>query len=371
MTPSADQIREVVAQQAGAWFVANQAGPLDEANRAAFVAWLQTSPIHVEEYLGVALVARDLPAAADDPAVPLESLLALALADETANVVRFDESIPVDNPHQRFRFSRAWLLTSSAAAAAIFFLAVSLAWWARDGEFLGLPKTYRTAHGEQLAQRLPDGTWLHLNSDSTVTVRYTRSERVVDVERGQATVQVAHDGRRRFRAAVGDLQVVALGTQFDVYRKRDDTLVITVIEGTIGVAMGNPRPPTKDIVLPLRALRVTAGQQLRIEAGIMPAEAASVNLQEVVAWRKRQIVFENRPLGEVADEFNRYAQVPIEIDDPALRVLAVSGVFDAYDTDSFARFLETLDGVAVQRTETRIRVFRSSQGSARSVAPLK
>jgi len=38
------------------------------------------------------------------------------------------------------------------------------------------------------------------------------------------------------------------------------------------------------------------------------------------------------------------------------------GVFDAYDTDSFARFLESLDGVAVQRTGTRIRVFRSPQG---------
>jgi hypothetical protein len=31
-------------------------------------------------------------------------------------------------------------------------------------------------------------------------------------------------------------------------------------------------------------------------------------------------------------------------------------VFDAYDTDSFAAFLETLHGVVVQKTPTRIRV---------------
>ena len=362
MTPSADQIREVIAQQAGAWFVANQAGPLDEADRAGFVAWLQASPIHVEEYLGVALVARDLPAAADDPAVPLESLLAQALADETANVVRFDESISADNLSRRYRVSRAWLLTASAAAAAVFFLATSFAWWARDGEFLGLPKTYRTAHGEQLAQRLPDGTWLHLNTDSAVTVHYSGSERVVDVDRGQANFQVARDTRRRFRVVAGDAQVVALGTHFDVYRKLDSDAVITVIEGSVGIAIGNPQRLRTDTVLPLHALRVTAGQQVRIEAGIMPAEAVAVNLQEAVAWLKRQIVFEKRPLGEVADEFNRYTQIPIEIDDPALQALAVSGVFDAYDTDSFARFLESLDGVAVQRTGTRIRVFRSPQG---------
>jgi transmembrane sensor len=364
MTPSADQIREVIAQQAGAWFVANQAGPLDEADRAGFVAWLQTSPIHVEEYLGVALVARDLPAAADDPAVPLESLLTQALADEATNVVRFDEANPADSLPRRYRVSRTWLFAASAATAAVFFLATSLAWWARDGEFLGLPRTYRTAHGEQLAQRLPDGTWLHLNTDSAVTVRYSRAERVVDVERGQAMVQVAQDSKRRFRAAVGDAQVVALGTQFDVYRKLDNDAVITVIEGSVGIVIGEPRPPRTDTALPSYALRATAGQQVRLEAGVMPTEAVAVNLQEVVAWRKRQIVFENRPLGEVADEFNRYAQIPIEIDDPALRALAVSGVFDAYDTDSFARFLETLDGVAVQRTEARIRVFHSSQSSA-------
>jgi hypothetical protein len=32
-------------------------------------------------------------------------------------------------------------------------------------------------------------------------------------------------------------------------------------------------------------------------------------------------------------------------------------VFDAYDIESFVAFLQTLDGVRVDRTKTRIRVF--------------
>ena len=67
MTPSEEQVRAAVAQQAGTWFIANQSGSLEQAERADFMAWLKASPIHVEEYLGVALVAHDLPAAADDP----------------------------------------------------------------------------------------------------------------------------------------------------------------------------------------------------------------------------------------------------------------------------------------------------------------
>ena len=60
MTPLEEQIRDAIAEQAGEWFVANQTGPLDQQGRTDFVAWLRTSPVHVEEYLGVALIARDL-----------------------------------------------------------------------------------------------------------------------------------------------------------------------------------------------------------------------------------------------------------------------------------------------------------------------
>jgi transmembrane sensor len=82
-----------------------------------------------------------------------------------------------------------------------------------------------------------------------------------------------------------------------------------------------------------------------------------VDVQQVVAWLHQKIAFEQRPLGEVADEFNRYGPIPIEIDDAALRALPISGVFDAHDIDSFVAFLQTLDGVRVERTDTRIRVF--------------
>ena len=59
----------------------------------------------------------------------------------------------------------------------------------------------------------------------------------------------------------------------------------------------------------------------------------------------------------MADEFDRYGSIPIEIDDAALRALSISGVLDAHDIDSFVAFLQTLDGVRVERTNARIRVF--------------
>jgi transmembrane sensor len=108
---------------------------------------------------------------------------------------------------------------------------------------------------------------------------------------------------------------------------------------------------------PPGALRVSAGYQVRVDAGGVLAQPVPVDVQQTVAWLQQKIAFDRRPLGEVADEFNRYGSIPIEIDDAALRALPISGVFDAYDIDSFVAFLQTLDGVRVERTNARIRVF--------------
>ena len=355
MTPSEEQVRTAVAQQAGTWFVANQTGSLEQAERAAFVAWLRASPIHVEEYLGVALIAHDLPAAADDPQVPLESLLELARADDTDSIVMFEAPLQVREPVRKRLWSPRGLSLATSMAAALLLLTASVLWWAHDGELLGLPRTYQTAHGEQAAARLPDGSELRLNTDSAVTVRYNRRERVIEIARGQAFFVVTGDDHRRFRVAAGNAQALALGTRFDVYRKPEATIV-TVVEGSVAV-LAEPPPPPGVTGLPPDALRVHAGYQVHVDTGGMPAQPIPVDVQEAGAWLQGKIAFEQRPLGEVADEFNRYGSIPIEIDDTMLRALPISGSFDAYDIDSFVAFLQTLDGVRVERTSARIRVF--------------
>ena len=64
------------------------------------------------------------------------------------------------------------------------------------------------------------------------------------------------------------------------------------------------------------------------------------------------------PAGSGEREFNRYSQEPIVIESPELRTLAVSGVFNVDDTESFVAFLRSLKGVGVEVTPIRIRVFK-------------
>jgi transmembrane sensor len=356
MTLSDEEIRAAIAVQAGEWFIANQAGPPGDEDSAAFLAWLKASPIHVREYLGVARIAHHLPAAVGTPRVPVETFLEHVQVGDDRVV-----SIEVPTPRrQRLRLGFAtswWWPIVTSMAAALVLLVVGALWWVHDGEWLGLPKTYRTAQGAQLVRRLPDGSVVHLDTDSVVTVRYSGRERLIELNRGQALFEVVHESHRRFRVAAGNAGAIAVGTQFDVYWKAR-AIEFTVAQGEIAVFTGEPSWLRNAEGLPVGVQRVTAGYQLRIDAGAAPSQPVPVDLDRALGWVQHKIVFEHRLLGEVAAEFNRYGKIPVEIEDAALRALPVSGMFDAADTDSFVAFLQTLPGVRVEKTPAHIRVIR-------------
>ena len=354
MTPSNEQIRLAIAEQAIEWFEENRRGPLDREARSRFMAWLAASPVHVDEYLVIAGLARRLHTAANTTEIPLEPLLARVRARRN-QVLTLDSSVS-EHAHVTTR-PRVWRPWTLAAAAALAVVALTTVWWTRDGERFGLPRTYSTGHGEQSVRLLPDGSVLHLNTDSQVTVHYSRRERVVDLDRGQALFQVTHEGERGFRVASGNAQVLTVGTEFEVYR-RPGVVRVTVVEGTVAVYIGPPPTPAKP--MPPGALRLGAGYQVEVRDQVGAPQP--VDARAAVAWLRRQIVFENEPLGEVADEFNRYGSITIEVDE-ALRSLPITGVFDAYDADSFVASLATLNEVVVQKTPTRIRIL--SRTSAR------
>jgi len=347
MTPHDDDIRT-----AGEWFIENQAGALTDQDARAFVAWLRASPIHIKEYLDVAQVARHLQVAAGDPEVPLQSFLEQVRA-EAREVTALAPRTLRQQPARASALGRRWKV---AAAAAFAVVAVVAVWWAHDGQLLGIPKTYQTAHGEQRMQRLPDGSTLRLDSESVVRVRYSRRARLVELPSGRALFQVIHDDPRRIRVAAGVAGAIAVGTRFQVSRN-PGAVTVTVAEGRVAVFAGQPEWLGTQGV-PVDVQRLEAGYQAGIDdRGV---SVGPVDLVQAIAWAEHRIVFRQRPLGEVAAEFNRYGRVPVEIEDATLRALPVTGMLDLANPESFVAFLETLPGVQVQRSATRIKVVKAA-----------
>ena len=220
---------------------------------------------------------------------------------------------------------------------------------------------FETGHGDLLNRRLADGSVLHLNTNSAVTVRYGTTERLVTLTAGQADFEVAHNTARAFRVFAGAAEVVALGTNFDV-RLEHGSSVVTVVEGRVAVGLApvlEPPPTNPSDGHPSRFVQLSANQQIRVAEGDWPATPIAVDAQHTTAWLHREVVFDHEPLQRVVAEFNRYAPKPIEIVTPALRNLQISGVFATDDTEAFIAFLRSLKGVRVEETPTRIRVLRN------------
>jgi transmembrane sensor len=355
MISNEEQVRDAIAEQAGDWLVAHDEGPLNARDAAALAAWLQTSPVHVEEFLGVSLVAGDLKKLAADPEFSVETVVAGARVEQRSSIrtLSLRGITPV-----RDMASRRWVGPVVALAAVVLLSLGLFSLW-NAGLLAPVPgpgqaaALYQTRHGEQLSLRLTDDSVLHLNTDSAVSIRYGKTERLVTLISGEADFEVTHETARAFRVLAGSAEILDIGTKFDV-RLESDATVVTVVEGRVVVGMRageNPSP---------QSIQLDADQQIRINGRDWPPTPVVVDAKHATAWLRRQIVFDQEPLERVAAEFNRYSSKPIEIVTPALRNLQISGVFATDDTDAFIAFLRSLKGVRVEVTATRIRVWRGS-----------
>jgi transmembrane sensor len=421
-----------IYEEACAWFVESRAGDLDDTGRREFDRWLRKSPEHLSAYLEIAAIWNEGPSLDPQSKWTADMLIELARESTDDNVIALvpgatlptaspvsaeDSSLvsgpvqgvtPVERPrslpsstHAREWFRR-WRRVAIAASALVI-LGGTLTMLE-----LSAP-VYTTALGEQRSIQFEDGSTVELNSRSKIRVKYSKQERDVELIEGQALFHVAHDTARPFIVAVGATRVRAVGTQFDVYKKSNGT-VVTVVEGRVAVysaprgllseASGEaprlPAPvsqsgaasPRKHSVAPSSntssasgstasslagqstqpdppTIGLTTGSSFLLGAGeqvTVTADAAqkttNPNIAGATAWREREIVFESATLSAVAEEFNRYNQRQLVIVDPQLYGFHISGVFSSTDPDSLIEFLRQRSGVKVTETGGEIRVER-------------
>jgi transmembrane sensor len=360
MSATDERVRGLIAQRAADWFVANRAG-LTQQERQSFNDWLRESPVHVEEYLALASIARDLRRACAASAPSIEALVASARGEADAKVESVWSRIVAnvtDTPSRGGWFSTGGWRAAAVVLSALTVVSIGLVLFhnltptanrVSESEAVTTLR-YQTGHGEQQTHVLEDNSVLHLNTDSAVAIRYSKARRDVILTSGEAVFEVIHDADRPFRVVAKSAEIVDLGTRFDVRLRASSTLV-TVVEGRVAVraAAGSPQGG-----LATESVQVAAGQQVSVGEGMQPGAPVAVDVQRATAWLQRQISFEHEPLERVAAEFNRYASKSIEITTPALRSLQVSGVFRTDDTDAFIAFLRSLDRVRVEVTANRI-----------------
>src|SRR6185437_4493437 len=96
-------------------------------------------------------------------------------------------------------------------------------------------KTYATAMGEARTFSLPDNSTAQLNTRTRMIVSYGARSRDVTLRYGEADFHVARDDHRPFSLLAGKHHLEVQGARFDVRVLSADTVLLTVIAGTVKV----------------------------------------------------------------------------------------------------------------------------------------
>ena len=248
------------------------------------------------------------------------------------------------------QFSRRRLLWGGGAIAAALVVGVT------GVGYLAAPdQQIQTAVGEIRRVPLSDGSFAAVNTRTSLDVTMKPAIRQIALREGEAWFQVAKDRARPFVVEVEDLRVRAVGTAFAVKRTAGG-VDVQVTEGVVEVwRVGN-----EDHIQ-----RVTAGSRAFVAPGkpLGPAVAAAREIDNALAWRTGQLVFEGETVAEAAAEFNRYNVRQIDVSDAALGAQAMVGRFRTNEPDAFAHAVATLmNARAVIRPDG---IFLSPNGGGR------
>lgn len=342
-----------IYEEACEWFVDMRDGDVDAAGKQRFDAWVRKSPEHLRAYLEISEIWDD--AHLVDPAreSSTEALIERA-RDARADVIMLG-GVAGGGPSAP---ARSWSTSRAriqlAAAATIAFMAVGL------GVFVGYKNlhepAYSTGIGEQRSVVLADGSRVQLNSRTHLQVRFTEHARNIELLEGQALFNVAKNPRRPFVVKSGDLSVRAVGTVFDVDRKRSATTV-TVLEGRVAISsLVDPQaqiPGATQIDVPPPRVFVDAGEQVRTSPH-STTQPVRANVVAATAWTRGSLVLAGSRLADVVEEFNRHNERQLVIGDSSLADMRISGVYASTDPTLLVRFLRDQPALRVEETESRI-----------------
>jgi len=340
------------AREAGAadWLVRRARG-LSAAETAEFERWRAADPRHAEIFTELEEAWR-----------ALDALDQVTLPDGRA----LDYDLPpAAAPAPRAGWAAwrwpAWTLAAAALAMAGWF---GLRSPAADR---GLRRAVATQTGELEKIDLPDGSVIHVNTDSAVAIAFTAQERRVELSHGEASFTVAKDPARPFIVTAGGVDVRAIGTVFDV-RFQPEAVDVLVTEGKVRVddsaqgrsLLADAGPAAADGAAhgaTLTGPLLLAGQRatIRLQRGVTaPAAVTAVTAEEAsheLAWQERRLEFFDTPLPDAVAEFNRYNRHKLVIVDAALADRRFGGSIRADNGDAFVRVLESRFGIVAEQRE--------------------
>jgi transmembrane sensor len=347
-----------IEREAALWLARRDAGGWAERQQRALEAWLAENAAHRVAFLRLE--------AAWEESARLQAFAAgdaggrLAGRGEWAHSPYFARSTDRERTamHGRraaARKHRHWPVFAGIAASLLVAATVAGGFAWRDYTRVDRAAWETTTGGRQVVQ-LPDGSTATLGSETELRMAFSHGERELELSRGEAFFDVAHDAARPFVVRANGYRVIAVGTRFDV-RREAGQLRVVVTRGLVRLQSAHD-PAKPPAMLPAGSIATVAGDDVAISR--VPVDDA----REALSWRSGFVVFHRTPLAQAVREFNRYNTRQIVIADSSLDALRVGGNFRLDNSDAFVRLMQAVFPVQAEQRGQEIVLTRKSQARA-------
>lgn len=330
-TPRTPRFSDPDAARLAAEWVARRDRGLTASELDLFIAWQNADPQNAAEFKRLEQTWRGLDAVGE-----VHELDAMA------------EAVVARARTKRARRRRVRLASLAFATAAA--LVIGFTNWNvspdRERPAGRTQERYRVLASTVQRMDLPDGSVAELNGASRIEVDFTSTVRRVTLTEGEAHFIVVENPERPFFVTAGPVTVRAVGTAFNV-RLDGASIEVLVTEGKVSLENANtPRSSSVAAAVVMESPSLVQGQRAVIN--LSPAAPEKVAIGEVgpaeidnaLGWQSTRLVFNNTPLDEVVEGFNRYNSHRLTIGDSKIRHRALTGVFRADNLEGFVRLLK-------------------------------
>jgi transmembrane sensor len=201
---------------------------------------------------------------------------------------------------------------------------------------------YSSVKGQTRRVKLADKSLLWMDGATSVHMLFDDRTRRAAFDSGEAEIAVALNNRP-FEITVGDRLINTRGGDFDLSRYPAQGQIVSTLTMRQGEAAVSQMGVRQASVL-------RAGERLSWIDGRPADPMRKVNPEAAFAWQRRELLFNNEPLANVAATLNRYLDRPIVIPQPAVAQLRFTG---ALAIDREDRILKRLEAVAPVQADVR------------------
>lgn len=209
---------------------------------------------------------------------------------------------------------RVWFKRASTIAASILIpiLIISTVYFYKEMDhYKQIPNIVSVNKGQRAGITLPDGTIVHLNSESklTYTSDFNGKLREVVLE-GEAFFEVTPNKEKPFIVKTSVFDVEVLGTSFNVSVYNDENIVETALmEGKVKLTMQGC--PSKPVYL-------TPSQKFIYSRSDRQGTISIMEGDTELAWKQGILAFSAEPLEEVFRKIERWYGVTMHYDKESL-----------------------------------------------------